>query len=105
VKDGGVDVRDTAGDLPHGADGGVVAADVDGGQVAAGQDEADDPAVDVDLRVALAILQSVHGGHGGDDHLAAVQALDDVGVPGGQALHRRAEALGTTGRVARANAA
>ena len=46
VQDDRLDGRDAPGDLGDGPDRGVVPADVDGGQVRPGQDEADDLAVD-----------------------------------------------------------
>jgi hypothetical protein len=65
VQDSRVDGRGAPGDLGDGADGGVVAADVDGGQILPGQDEADDLAVDEAVGVTLGVFGAVHGGDGG----------------------------------------
>src|ERR1700722_15275483 len=62
VQDDRVDGRGAPGDLGDGRDGGVVPADVDGGQVRPGQDEADHLAVDEAVGVPLAVFWPVQAG-------------------------------------------
>ena len=59
VQDDRIDSRAAPGDLDDRAYGGIVAADVDGGQVVAGQDKADDLAVDEAIGVTLAVFAAV----------------------------------------------
>lgn len=62
VQDDRIDGRGATGDLSDDPDGGVVPADVDGGHVRPGQDEADDLAVDEAVAVTLAVLRPCTAG-------------------------------------------
>ncbi|GAA2873464.1 hypothetical protein GCM10010524_00590 [Streptomyces mexicanus] len=97
VQDGRVDGRGAAGDLGDGADGRVVAAEVDGGQAVSGEDEADDLAVDLAVVAPFTVLGTVDGRHGGDGQLATARAAERVGVPDGQALRGGSEPVGAAG--------
>src|SRR6185437_3600736 len=50
---------------------GVIAADIHGGKRLAGQHKADDLAVDVTVRIALAVLRPVDGGDRRDGQVSA----------------------------------
>lgn len=95
-EDGGVHGGEAVGDLLDQGQRGVVAADVDGGQVGGGQDEADHLAGD-----GFAALGAVLGGSGGHGDGAAVGAgqVDGLPAPDG-ALHAVNDALTRTPAVA-----
>jgi hypothetical protein len=90
VQHGRVQGRGAPSDLGDRPDGGVVPADVEGGQVRPGQDEADDLAVDEAAGVTLAVFRPVHGGDGGHRQLAAAGTWHGMAGPGGQADGRPA---------------